>query len=142
MLNSHGSWLEKFMVPRCLLFSCLNSQMQAQIIKESISHLTDAGLEVHGVTFDGCAKNLATARYLGCKINQFDGYFKHPSRPNKTLHVILDILDIKIFKVFRLNQAICSPTAFLQPQSIQICSQSTSLAMSSFHMVLGSHHKL
>ena len=69
----------------------LNSQMQAQIIKESINHLTDAGLEVHGVTFDGCAKNLATARYLGCKTNQFDGSFKHPSRPNKTLYVILDI---------------------------------------------------
>ena len=69
----------------------LNSQMQAQIIKESINYLTDADLEVHGVTFDGCAKNLATARYLGCKINQFDGSFKHPSRPNKALYVILDI---------------------------------------------------
>ena len=49
---------------------------------------------------------------------------------------------IKIFKVFRLNQAICSHTAFLQPQSIQICSQNTSLAMSSFHTVLGSCLKL
>ena len=42
----------------------LNSQMQAQIIKQSINNLTDADLEVHGVTFDGCAKNLATARCL------------------------------------------------------------------------------
>ena len=100
MLNSHGSWLEKFMVPVAyFLVDCLNSQMQAQIIKESISHLTDAGLEVHGGTFDGCAKNLATARYLGCKINQFDGYFKHPSRPNKTLHVILDICHTSSLKV-------------------------------------------
>ena len=73
------------------LVDCLNSQIQAQIIKESINHLTDAGLKVHGVTFDGCAKNLATARYLGCKINQFDVTFKYPSRPNKTLYVILDI---------------------------------------------------
>ncbi|CAB3977737.1 THAP domain-containing 9 [Paramuricea clavata] len=62
----------------------VNAKMQAQIIKEGINLLTDAGL-------DGCAKNIATARCLGCNIDKFDGSFKHPSRPNKTLYVILDV---------------------------------------------------
>ncbi len=69
----------------------VNAVMQAQIIKESINLLTDAGLDVHGVTFDGCAKNLATARQLGCNLDKFDGSFNHPTRPNKTLYVILDV---------------------------------------------------
>ena len=73
------------------LVNHMDSKMQAQIIKESINLLTDAGLEVHAVTFDGCSKNLATARRLGCKIDSFDGSFKHPTRPDKTLYVILDM---------------------------------------------------
>ncbi len=47
----------------------VNAVMQAQIIKESINLLTDAGLDVHGVTFDGWAKNLGTARQLGCNLD-------------------------------------------------------------------------
>ncbi len=62
-----------------------------ELIKESINLLTYAGLDVHGVTFDGCAKNLATARQLGCNLDKFDGSFNHPTRPNKTLYVILDV---------------------------------------------------
>ena len=73
------------------LVNHMDSKMQAQIIKESINLLTDAGLEVHTVTFDGCSKNLATARRLGCKIDSFDGSFKHPTRPDKTLYVISDM---------------------------------------------------
>ena len=73
------------------LVNHMDSKMQAQIIKESINLLTDAGLEVHAVTFDGCSKNLATARRLGCKIDSVDGSFKHPTRPDKTLYVILYI---------------------------------------------------
>ena len=73
------------------LVNHMDSKMQAQIIKESINLLTDAGLDVHAVTFDGCSKNLATARRLGCKIDSFDGSFQHPTRPGKTLYVILDI---------------------------------------------------
>ena len=69
----------------------LNSKMQAQIIKEPINLLTDAGLDVHGVTFDGCSKNLSTAKCLGCTLDNLDGSFKHPSRPNITLYVILDV---------------------------------------------------
>ena len=65
----------------------VNAKMQAQIIKEGINLLTEAGLEVHGVTFDGCAKNLSTARCLGCHIEKFDGFFIHPSRPNKTPYI-------------------------------------------------------
>ena len=68
----------------------VTAEMQAQIIKEAINLLTEAGLDVHGVTFDGCAKNLATAKVLGCNLRKLDGSFRHPSRPNKTLYIILD----------------------------------------------------
>ena len=73
------------------LVNHMDSKMQAQVIKESINLLTDAGLDVHAVTFDGCSKNLAKARRLGCKIDSFDGSFPHPTRPGKILYVILDI---------------------------------------------------
>ena len=38
-----------------------NSKMQTWIMKEFNNLLTDAGLEVHAFTFDGCSKNLTTA---------------------------------------------------------------------------------
>ena len=38
------------------LVNRVTSKMQAQIINEVINLLTEGGLEVHGVTFDGCAK--------------------------------------------------------------------------------------
>ncbi len=69
----------------------INAEMQAQIIKEAINLLTEAGLDVHGVTFDGCAKNLATARHLGYNLNNLDSSFRHPSRPGKILYVIHDV---------------------------------------------------
>ncbi|CAB4009704.1 Hypothetical predicted protein, partial [Paramuricea clavata] len=58
---------------------------------ESINLLTDAGLDVHAVLFDGCYKNLAIARGVGCNINAIVGSFAHPSRPTKLLYVILDV---------------------------------------------------
>ncbi|CAB4019071.1 DNA transposase THAP9 [Paramuricea clavata] len=69
----------------------VNGKMQAQLIKEAINLLTEAALDVQAVVFDGCAKNLTTARCLGCKIDKLDGSFNHPSRPNKTIYVILDV---------------------------------------------------
>ena len=69
----------------------VNGKMQVPLIKEAINFLTEAGLDVQAVIFDDCAKNLTTGRCLGCSINKFDGSFNHPSRPNKTLYVILDV---------------------------------------------------
>ena len=73
------------------LVNRLTSKTQSQIIKEAINLLTDASLDVQAVIFDGCSKNLATARHLGCNLDAFDGSFPHPSRPNKVIHVILDV---------------------------------------------------
>ena len=36
-------------------------------------------------------KNVTTARCLGCNIRKFDGSFNHPTRPNKTIYVILGV---------------------------------------------------
>ena len=73
------------------LVNHMDSKMQDQIIKDSINLLTDASLQVHAINFDGCSKNLATARRLGCKIDSFDGSFPPPTRSDRTLYVIFDI---------------------------------------------------
>ena len=58
--------------PHCLfLVDHVKAEMQAQIIKEAINLLTEARLDVHGVTFDGCSKfenSEETAEYV-IKIN-------------------------------------------------------------------------
>lgn len=46
---------------------------------------------MQGYTFDGCSKNLSTARKLGCKVDNFESSFPHLSRPDKTIHIILDV---------------------------------------------------
>ena len=73
------------------------SKMQAQLIKEAINLLTEAELDIQAVVFDGCAKNLTTAWCLGCNIGKFDGSFKHPSQPNKSIYVILDVCHVLKF---------------------------------------------
>ena len=75
----------------------VTSKMQAQLIKEAINLLTEAELDIQAVVFDGCAKNLTTARCLGCNIGKFDGSFKHPSQPNKSIYVILDVCHVLKF---------------------------------------------
>ena len=68
-----------------------NSEIQAQIIKRSITLLYNESIIVKSVTFDGPTKNIATARKLGCKIDDLQGSFPHPCRPDLTVYVILDI---------------------------------------------------
>lgn len=48
-----------------ILVDRVTQKMQAQIINEVINLLTEGGLDIHGVTFDGFAKNITTARCLG-----------------------------------------------------------------------------
>ena len=68
-----------------------NSEIQAQIIKSSITLLYNESIIVKSVTFDGPTKNIATARKLGCKIDDLQGSFPHPCRSDLTVYVILDI---------------------------------------------------
>ena len=68
-----------------------NSEIQAQIIKSSITLLYNESIIVKSVTFDGPTKNIAVARKLGCKIDGLQGSFPHPCRPDLTVYVILDI---------------------------------------------------
>ena len=69
----------------------MSSDVLTQIVLNGINLLTEAGMEVHAVTFDGCAKNLACAKKLGCDLNKFDGSFPHPSRPDHKIYIVLDI---------------------------------------------------
>ena len=61
--------------------------MQAQLINEAINLLTEGGLEFHGVTFDGCAENIATARCLACKIVSLVALLN--TQHGKTRHCLL-----------------------------------------------------
>lgn len=73
------------------LTSKTNSEIQAQLIKKAIILLFHENIIVKSVTFDGPTKNVATARKLGCNINDLQGSFIHPCRPDLKVYVILDI---------------------------------------------------
>ena len=68
-----------------------NSEIQAQIIKKAIILLYEENVVVKSVTFDGPTKNIATARKLGCNIDDLQGSFPHPCRPDLYVYIILDI---------------------------------------------------
>ena len=68
-----------------------NSEIQAQIIKKAIILLYEENVVVKSVTFDGPTKNIATARKLGCNIDDLQGSFPHPCRPDLNVYIILDI---------------------------------------------------
>ena len=87
----------------------MSSDVLTQIVTNGINLLTEAGMEVHAVTFDGSAKNLACAKTLCCDLTKFDGSFPHPSRPDQKIYIVLDIChmiklarnafgDLKVFK--------------------------------------------
>lgn len=65
-----ASWQE----PVAYFFTASSTaDVQTTIITEAITILTQSGLRVHGVTFDGTSKNLTTAKKLGCDINNCNG---------------------------------------------------------------------
>ena len=68
-----------------------NSQIQAQIIKKAIILLYNENIIVKSLTFDGPTKNVATARKLGCNIDNLEGSFPHPCRPDLKVYIVLDI---------------------------------------------------
>jgi hypothetical protein len=104
----------------------VNGKMQAQFIKEAIYLLTEAALDVQAVVFDGCAKNLTTARCLGCNIDKLDGSFNHPSRPNKTVYVILDVCHM--LKLARNSLGDKFSTQTLVPKSAGIILQNYTMS--------------
>ena len=69
----------------------MSSDVLTQIVLNGINLLTEAGMEVHAVTCDGCAINLVCAKKLGRDLNKCDGSFPHPSRPDHKIYIVLDI---------------------------------------------------
>ena len=67
--------------------------VQAQLIKDCISLLHEAGINVLAVVFDGCYTNQSTAKLLGCKMKIADiqPWFPHPQMRTEKVHVIFDI---------------------------------------------------
>ena len=70
----------------------LSGAIQAEIIKQLICVLTDAGMRVHGVVCDGSYANQLTATLLGCSLipGIMKPYFPHPSDPSEKVYVIFD----------------------------------------------------
>ena len=65
---------------------------QAEIVKQLICVLTEAGMVVHSVVCDGNYANQTTATLLGCSINPDDmqAHFPHPSNPNEKVYFTFD----------------------------------------------------
>ena len=70
----------------------LAGDVQAEIIKQLICVLTNAGLKVHGVTCDGSYANQYTSTKLGCTLipGHIKPYFPHPADPDENVHFIFD----------------------------------------------------
>lgn len=71
---------------------------------------------VKSLTFDGPTKNIATAKKLGCDINNLEGFFVHPCRPDLKVYIILDICHM--LKLAR--NALGDMQTFLTPQGDKI----------------------
>lgn len=84
-----GNW--KFPVAYYLV-DHLPGTVQAEIIKQLICSLTEAGLIVHGVVCDGSYANQATASSLGCSISpdSLTPYFSHPACPEEKVYFVFD----------------------------------------------------
>ena len=70
----------------------LTAQVQAQMIKEAIAHLSDAGYRVHATICDGSYTNQSTASLLGCSLipGVLRYSFPHPSHPESVVYLIFD----------------------------------------------------
>ena len=67
--------------------------VQAQVIKDCISLLHEAWMNVHSLVFDGYYTNQSTAKLLGCmmKVSAIQPWFPHPQMKNEQIHIIFDI---------------------------------------------------
>ena len=70
--------------------------VQAQIIKDCISFIHEAGMNVCALVFDGCYTNQSTAKLLGykMKVSDIQPWFPHPQMKNEKIHVIFDICHV------------------------------------------------
>ena len=67
--------------------------VQGQLIKDGISLLHGAGLNVLAVVFDGCPTNQSIAKVLGCqmKVSHIKPWFPHPKLSASKVYVIFDV---------------------------------------------------
>ena len=85
-----GNW--KHPVGYVLQDKC-SANVQAQLINDCIGLLSEVGLNVHGLVFDGSPTNQLTARKLGCKMNVEEPthWFIHPQQQSFRVYVIFDV---------------------------------------------------
>ena len=86
-----GNW--KHPVGYVLQDKC-SANVQAQLINDCIGLLSEVGLNVHGLVFDGPPTNQLTARKLGCKMNveELTHWFIHPQQQSFRVYVIFDVV--------------------------------------------------
>ena len=67
--------------------------VETQLIKDCIGLLSEQGMTVHALVFDGSYTNQPIAIRLGCKlkINESQSWFPHPQNSYSRLYVIFDI---------------------------------------------------
>ena len=86
-----GNW--KHPVAYVLQDKC-TANVQAQMIKDCIGLLSEQGLPVHGLVFDGTFTNQQTAVKLSCKMNVSNPqpWFPHPQWLSSKVHIIFDVM--------------------------------------------------
>lgn len=87
----NGSWK----IPIGYFFiKSITGEEKANIVKEALIRLYDAGAEVTSVTCDGPSVHFAMMKELGCKVtnpNDLKTWFVHPRNSMKKVYVMFDI---------------------------------------------------
>lgn len=87
---TNGSWK----VPvGYFLIDKLNGSERANLVKQCIRKLHDVGITVISLTCDGPACNISMLQQLGAtmKLPRLDATFSHPSRPDDSIYIFLDV---------------------------------------------------
>lgn len=66
----------------------ISGAFQAELIKTAVTSCHDRAIRVHSLTFDGCAANVASMKYLAESLDTV-GKFAHPSG-GPDIYIILD----------------------------------------------------
>lgn len=82
---------EFFKIPISYRFiQSLNASERAKLVKELIVEITEAGIEISNLTFDGLAANVAMCEIFGCSFKgEIIPFFSNPVN-KRPIHIIFD----------------------------------------------------
>lgn len=97
------------------LVNGVTAEQKASLVKTCIDLVSEYGVDIVAVTFDGCPTNFSMARVLGCQLDneEINSVFMHKGRkvaifpdPSHMLKLIRNTLGDKSYLISRVGQTI------------------------------------